>query len=145
MKLSIADYFSFLQSRWEELAQYEPLTDFLAEVAEVLAQRLETLHTYQFLMGLKLEFESLRIQILNTTPMPSLYEAFAILDSDERRRRLLPAPSTTPIEPTPIPYQMAFVANVGPRSSNRKVICHYCNIPGYTKDQCFKLHPELKQ
>ena len=27
--LSIFDYFGYLQTRWEEVAQYEPITDFL--------------------------------------------------------------------------------------------------------------------
>ena len=89
--LSITDFFGFLQSRWEELAQYEPLSDFPAAAATIVSQRLARQHTYQFLMGLKSEYESLRIQILNTSPLPSLYEAFAIIDGDERCRRLIQA------------------------------------------------------
>ena len=38
--LSVADYFGFLQSRWEELAQYEPLGDFPAAAATIVFQRL---------------------------------------------------------------------------------------------------------
>ena len=36
------------------------------------------------LMGLKPEFEPLRAQILNTSPMTSLQEAFAIVDGEDR-------------------------------------------------------------
>ncbi|GFY95250.1 hypothetical protein Acr_10g0006350 [Actinidia rufa] len=75
--LSVADYFGYLQTRWEELAQYEPLSDFPSDGA-VESKRLDRRHTYQFLMGLKSDFETLRTQILNTSPLPSLYEAFAI-------------------------------------------------------------------
>uniref|UniRef100_A0A2N9J4F8 Uncharacterized protein n=1 Tax=Fagus sylvatica TaxID=28930 RepID=A0A2N9J4F8_FAGSY len=35
--LSLVDYFGYLQSRWEELAQYEPLSDFPAEAASIVA------------------------------------------------------------------------------------------------------------
>ena len=91
MGLSVADYFGFLQSHWEELTQYEPLSDFPAATATIVSQRLARQHTYQFLMGLKSEYESLRIQILNTSPLPSLYEAFAIIDGNERRHRLIQA------------------------------------------------------
>ncbi|GFS45978.1 ubiquitin-specific protease 12 [Actinidia rufa] len=90
LELSVADYFGYLQIRWEELAQYEPLSDFPSDGA-IESKRLDRRHTYQFLMGLKSEFETLRTQILNTSPLPSLYEAFAIVDGDERRRRLLPS------------------------------------------------------
>ncbi|GFS37070.1 hypothetical protein Acr_00g0049570 [Actinidia rufa] len=69
-------------TKWEELAQYEPLSDFSSDGA-VESKCLDRRHTYQFLMGLKSEFETLRTQILNTSPLPSLYEAFAIVD-DQR-------------------------------------------------------------
>ncbi|GFS38150.1 DHHC-type zinc finger family protein [Actinidia rufa] len=87
--LSVADYFGYLQTRWEELAQYEPLSDFPSDGA-----------------------------ILNTSPLPSLYEAFAIVDGDERRRRLLPSLSESPII---VPDQRAFAA-----SSGTHLYCQHC-------------------
>ena len=80
----MVDYFGKLQSRWEELAQYELLRDFPTEAVFVVLQCLNILLTYQFLMGLKLEFESLWAQIFNTSPIPSLYKTFATIDGDER-------------------------------------------------------------
>ena len=64
--LSVVEYVCFLQSCWEELTQYEHLSDFLVAVATIVSQRLVRQHTYLFLMGLNSEYESLRIQILNT-------------------------------------------------------------------------------
>ncbi|GFS39618.1 hypothetical protein Acr_00g0063980 [Actinidia rufa] len=62
-------------------------------------------------------------KILNTSPLPSLYEAFAIIDEDERRRRLIQAPPAIFIGPTPIAYQMAFAASgSGPRSSSGSLL-----------------------
>ena len=71
------------------MAQHEPLSDIAEETANIIVQRLDRLHTYQFLMGLKSEFESLRTQSLNTLPLPSLYKAFAIIDGDECQQRLI--------------------------------------------------------
>ncbi|GFZ16805.1 hypothetical protein Acr_26g0000750 [Actinidia rufa] len=135
--LLVADYFGYLQTRWEELAQYEPLSDFPSDGA-VESKRLDRRHTYQFLMGLKPEFEALRTQILNTSPLPSLYEAFAIVDGDERRRRLLPSISLPETSST-VPDQTAFVAPFGTRP-----YCQHCHKPGHLIDRCFVLHPELK-
>ena len=59
--LSVSEFFGYLQSRWEELAQYEPLSDFPEEAASIVARQMGRLYTYQFLMGLKSEFEFLRI------------------------------------------------------------------------------------
>ncbi|GFY88680.1 hypothetical protein Acr_06g0006200 [Actinidia rufa] len=121
---------------WEELAQYEPLSDFPNdEVVE--SKRLDHRHTYQFLMGLKSDFETLRTHILNTSPLPSLYEAFATVDGDERRRRLLPSLSESHII---VPNQRAFVASLGTH-----LYCQHCRKPGHLIDHYFILHPKLKQ
>ncbi|KAG5557146.1 hypothetical protein RHGRI_007420 [Rhododendron griersonianum] len=81
--LSVAVYFDYLLSRWDELAQYEPLSEFPIEVASIVVKQQSRQHTYQFLMDLKSEFDPLRIHILNTSPMPSLYEPFATIDGEE--------------------------------------------------------------
>ncbi|GFZ14503.1 hypothetical protein Acr_24g0006930 [Actinidia rufa] len=111
--LSVANYFGFFQSRWEELAQYESLSDFLAIATTIVSQQLARQHTYQFLMGMKSKYESLRIQILNTSPLPSLYEAFAIIDGDKRRCHLIQALHAISSGPTPIANQMAFAVSSG--------------------------------
>jgi len=49
--LSMPDYFAYLQCRWEELAHYETLDDFDEKHAQLVMDRLERHHTYQFLMG----------------------------------------------------------------------------------------------
>ncbi|GFY88845.1 hypothetical protein Acr_06g0007850 [Actinidia rufa] len=143
--LSVADYFGFLQSRWEELAQYESLSDFPTAIAIIVSQRLARQHTYQFLMDLKSEYESLHIQILNTSPLPSLYEAFAIIDGDERRRRIIQTSPAISSGSTAIADQMAFAStSSGPRSFGGKPICFYRKNIGHMREQYFKLHLELK-
>ncbi|GFY97594.1 hypothetical protein Acr_12g0001350 [Actinidia rufa] len=138
LELSVADFFGYLQTRWEELAQYEPLSDFPSDGA-VESKRLDRRHTYQFLMGLKSEFETLRTQILNTSPLPSLYEAFAIVDGDERRLRILPSLSL-PESSSFVPDQRAFAA-----ASGTHLYCQHYRKPGHLIDRCWVLHPELKQ
>ena len=85
------------------------------------------------MLGLKPEFETFRTQILNTSPMPSLYEAYTTIDNDERRRRRrLGAPISTTVSASPvIAEQMAFVANSGPRSPSWRPICHHCGVVGH--------------
>ena len=74
------------------MAQYEAISDFPND-GDVEVKRLDRRHTYQFLKGLKPEFEALHTQILNTVPIPSLFEAFATVKGDECSRcLLLPSP-----------------------------------------------------
>ncbi|GFZ09598.1 hypothetical protein Acr_21g0001970 [Actinidia rufa] len=91
-----------------------------------------------FLMVLKPEFETLQTQILNTSPLSSLYEAFAIIDDDERKRKLLPASSLPETSPT-VPNQTSFIVPIGTHS-----YCQHCHKPSYLIDRCFNLHLELK-
>ncbi|GFY81196.1 FAD/NAD(P)-binding oxidoreductase family protein [Actinidia rufa] len=67
--------------------------------------------------------------ILNTSPLPSLYEAFAIIDGDERRR-LIQASPTISFGPSPISDHIAFATSSGsgPCSSGFRPICSYCEV-----------------
>ena len=44
--LSIADFFGYLQSCWEELAQYEPLSEFSAKASTIVLRCLNRQHNY---------------------------------------------------------------------------------------------------
>uniref|UniRef100_A0A2N9GKI4 Uncharacterized protein n=1 Tax=Fagus sylvatica TaxID=28930 RepID=A0A2N9GKI4_FAGSY len=126
--LSVVDYFGYLQSRWEELTQYEPLSDLPPNAASIVLAHLTRQYTYQILMGLKPEFESLCTQILNTSLMPSLYEAYVTIDSDERRRHLGLSTHATISASLVTVEQMVFAANSGPRPPSWRPTCHHCAI-----------------
>ncbi|GFY84429.1 tetratricopeptide repeat (TPR)-like superfamily protein [Actinidia rufa] len=99
-----------LHTRWEELAHHKPLSDFP-------------------MMGL---FKHISSALL-------IHEAFATVDGDEWRCRLLPSFSLP--EPSPIVLdQMAFVVSSGTRT-----YCQHCRKPGDLIDRCFDLYSELKQ
>ncbi|KAF6150750.1 hypothetical protein GIB67_020833 [Kingdonia uniflora] len=125
-----------------------------------MVKRIERQQTYQLLMGLRPEFESLHTQILNTTPVPSLFEAFAMIDGDERRRRL--ASSSAPSIPsTTVSDQMDLAAssrysdihndtrNYGSgshghgRGHGNRLVCGHGGRTGHERARCFKLYPHL--
>ncbi|GFZ20884.1 hypothetical protein Acr_29g0000460 [Actinidia rufa] len=64
---------------------------------------------------------------------------FAIVDGDERRRRILPSLSL-PESSSIVPDQRAFAA-----ASGTHLYCQHCRKPGHLIDRCWVLHPELKQ
>ncbi|GFS35611.1 hypothetical protein Acr_00g0040930 [Actinidia rufa] len=135
--LSVIDYFGYFQTRWEELAHYEPLSDFTSDGAAD-SKSLDRRHTYQFLKHLKPEFEALQTQILNTSPLPSLYEVFTTVDGDEQRHHLLPSLSLSESSPT-ILDQMTLVTPLRTRT-----YCQHRRRSSHPIDRCFDLHPELK-
>ncbi|GFY82674.1 hypothetical protein Acr_02g0009140 [Actinidia rufa] len=86
------------------------------------------------------------VGILNTSPLPSLYEAFAIIDGDERHRRLISASPAISPRSTPIADQMAFAASGSdPRSFGGKPTCSYCGNIGHIREKCFKLKRTLSK
>ncbi|GFS43548.1 hypothetical protein Acr_00g0085710 [Actinidia rufa] len=95
-----------------------------------------------------LSLTALRTQIVNTTPMPSIFEAFAMLDGDERRHRLLQLPPP-PVTESTIPDQMALVASgshfFGGHSSSERAPCSFCGGVTHGRDRCFTLHPDLRE
>lgn len=117
--------------RWDELAQYDPVIDFGA-TADVSMKRMDRLHTYFFLMGLKTDFENLRGQILNTSPLSSLLDTYAIVDGDERRR-LISIHTLSPAIGV-VSHQMAFAASSSFRPTRGKKTCHHCRDPRHIKD-----------
>uniref|UniRef100_A0A2N9IN76 GAG-pre-integrase domain-containing protein n=1 Tax=Fagus sylvatica TaxID=28930 RepID=A0A2N9IN76_FAGSY len=94
---SVVNYFGYLQSRWEELAQYEPLSDLPPD-------------------------------ILNTSTMPSLYEAYATINSYARRRHLGLLTHATVSTSSVITEQMAFAANSSPRPPSWQPFSPGCAI-----------------
>ena len=86
--------------------------------------------------------------------MPSLYEAFATVNGDERRRPIL-LPSHVPESSPPIPDQVAFAAPFSSRpGGNRPPPDNHRSYIGgnrpffqhcHTIDRYFDLHPKLKQ
>lgn len=87
-------------------------------------------------MGLKSEYKYLHIQILNTSLLPFLYEAFAIIDGDELHRHLIQVSPAISSGPTPIADQMTFADSFGsgPRSSGGGPICSYCRNTSHIRE-----------
>ncbi|KAF9621044.1 hypothetical protein IFM89_015866 [Coptis chinensis] len=80
---SVKVYYGNLKKGWDELAHYK--SQFLASISgmtPVIAKELhkasEDEQVYQFLLGLRDEYETLRCQILGTFPLPSPSEAYAM-------------------------------------------------------------------
>ncbi|GFS29711.1 hypothetical protein Acr_00g0008010 [Actinidia rufa] len=72
---------------------------------------------------------------------PAGFWAFAMIDGDEHRCRLIQPPPTVISES--ISDKMTVGATSGSHLANR-YICSHCGAPRHTKNRCFKLHPELR-
>ncbi|XP_057493174.1 uncharacterized protein LOC130778669 [Actinidia eriantha] len=147
-EMTSLQYYSALTTLWQRLdhlADYTPICS-----ADITAFRkfIDRQRVFKFLAGLRDEYDQVRCRILNINPVPSLREAFAIIQNEESRRGvMLP----------PIPSERSALVSV-PQSERRnqpthrdsgpsvgsddkdKLHCDYCQRPRHTRETCWRLH-----
>ncbi|XP_074299140.1 uncharacterized protein LOC141630175 [Silene latifolia] len=165
---SIAEYFTKLKRRWDDIDEIEPFPECQCGVLEkctcnILKKMLEASSKEKlitFLMGLDHTYEHLRTNILSMEPLPNINRAYSIMHQVESQKNitniLQTAEDTSALNaarPGPNKNGGPNVAwNVWKRdgSSNTKKPkfddrwCSACNKGGHTPATCFNLHPELR-
>ena len=71
---------------WQEFNFYQGFQAVCTEDATNWLKRLEKERVYDFLAGLDMEYDPIRVQVLGRVPFPSLGEAYAIVRQEESRR-----------------------------------------------------------
>ncbi|XP_066345762.1 uncharacterized protein [Miscanthus floridulus] len=93
---------------------------------------------FDFVMGLRSEFEPIRVQLLGRPTLPTLSEALSALIAEETRLRTIAANSPlsqhSVLAVPPLPVQVA-----GPA----KTPCSHCGRTNHPDVQCFKKYPHL--
>lgn len=84
--LSMTDYYNTLTALWLELDYYHNIKIKCSENAAALLQFIEGERLYEFLAGLNMEYDQVRVQVLGKEVPPSLSETFAIIRGEEGRR-----------------------------------------------------------
>ncbi|GJZ52807.1 retrovirus-related pol polyprotein from transposon TNT 1-94 [Tanacetum coccineum] len=150
--LTIAAFFNKLKKCWDELQNLNgfptcncgKMRECTCGVIEKFIERDSNSKLIQFLMKLSDGYESVRSQILDVDPLPSVNKAYYIVQQIEKQKQV----TNHVFEPT------AFFANMnnkGGNSSRRDVktgrndsrhevkrLCTHCNQEGHTVDQCFE-------
>nr|CAD1822688.1 unnamed protein product [Ananas comosus var. bracteatus] len=84
--LSVASYYTKLKTLWDELDDYSGTPACTCAAARDYVKKKETEKLYQFLMGLNAEtFGTVRSQILNSDPLPTLSKAYSMVTQEERQ------------------------------------------------------------
>ena len=144
--MSIQDYYSALNPLWDELALLEPKWVSMEDV--VLRQKqMEQDRLFQFLFGLRPEFEQVRSSLLHRSTFPPLEEAIAEITQEETRHSM--GKSIEEVLAVSKPgnhvktYKPPHFGKQG--SGGRKmIICHHCYEPGHIKPVCPKLNGAFK-
>ncbi|RVW66265.1 Retrovirus-related Pol polyprotein from transposon RE1 [Vitis vinifera] len=113
---------------------------------------IERERVYDFLVGLNVELDQVRVQIHGKEPLPSLNEAFAIVKGEGRRNIMLKKGNTIDnfalaiSKPSGNEEVLATNAansgrNEGKKTSEEDSLwCSYCKKNRHTRETCWKLH-----
>ncbi|XP_022852745.1 uncharacterized protein LOC111374322 [Olea europaea var. sylvestris] len=161
--MTVSVYYTKLKAIWDELSTYSQILPCTCGSAKALTVEREKECTcgsvkaltverekekvHQFLMGLNEKYNTVRSQILNTDPLPSLSRTYALVTQEERQQYVttsrLPA-----VEAVAFSTSNTNRNHASRRSSNNcdlsKQFCEYCKKTRHTKDNCFELHGYLE-
>ena len=76
---SMTEYANSLQSLWQELDHYQCIKTKCSEDAAILKSFIEKDRVYDFLAGLNVEFDQVRVQILGKDEIPTLNETISLI------------------------------------------------------------------
>jgi hypothetical protein len=138
----ITAFHSHMRFLWDQLATSEPVIKSVSDAKLVNTHRERT-RLHQFLMGVLDDFESVRSQLLNRSPLPTVNQAVNDLVREETRLKSHRSsqPHTTVLA-TPASVDPTVTAppkDHDKRQSNKKnshLICAFCKHRGHTIDQC---------
>ena len=127
---------------WDQLAAFEPFIRSVFD-AKLVSTHREYLRLHQFLMGILNNFKSVRSQLPNRSPLPTVNQAVNDLVREETRLKFHRStqPHTTVLAiPTSVdPTVIASPRGHDKRLSNQKnshLICAFCKNRGHTIDRC---------
>src|SRR6266487_2360674 len=123
--LPVTEYFGALNALWIELDQYQNLKMECSNDAAILNAVVERDRIFDFLAGLNVEFDPIRVQILGKEKLPTLTEVFYTVRSEETRRHAM-------LNQHP-PDVSALVAGKVPQPSSEIFYCDYCKKPWHHK------------
>uniref|UniRef100_A0A1S4C6M0 Retrotransposon gag domain-containing protein n=1 Tax=Nicotiana tabacum TaxID=4097 RepID=A0A1S4C6M0_TOBAC len=150
---SVSTYFTKIKSLWDEL---DALNTFSVCVCECeCGAKVKSLKAHQderllqFLMGLNDIFIGVRSNILLSSPLPSIGQAYSFVIQDEKQREIHATPAYSGESASFIATNQQgsfrkFNENRMQKTSfeSKKYlgICSYCKKPGHNIQKCYRIH-----
>ena len=147
---SVTEYANSLQSLWQELDHYQCIKTKCSEDAAILKSFIEKDRVYDFLAGLNVEFDQVRVQILGKDEIPTLNETISLIRAEESRRGVMlegqvEEKSAMMTRDQNIMKQgngQAVLSRLGLQGKDSKdsLWCTYCKKSRHTREKCWKLN-----
>ena len=96
---------------------------------------------FDFVMGLRSEFEPIRVQLLGRPTLPTLSETLSALLAEETRLKTLT--SNSPVSQHSVLGVRPLFTEVIAAASSKKTPCRHCGRTNHPDERCFKKYPHL--
>ncbi|XP_043697057.1 uncharacterized protein LOC122647814 [Telopea speciosissima] len=142
MDLSTSKYYALLRSLWQQLDHY---TDYQpTNPTDIAAYRkhVDKIRVYDFLAGLNMEYDQIRVQVLSRIAFPTLEQSYALVHTEESRRTAMlhtPTSDRSALKTAATAVPTSNGLSTTSDSSKVTVKCEHCNRPYHTKAPCWKL------
>lgn len=100
-------------------------------------------YVYDFLIGLNIENDHIRAQVLGREPFPSLRQTYSHVQQEESRRNAMLTHSRSTMIPDSNQnnFIRGFTSLSEPRLADKaKMKCDYCGRTKHTRETCWQLH-----
>ncbi|CAN6351547.1 unnamed protein product [Urochloa humidicola] len=103
---------------------------------------------FDFVMGLRSDFEPIRVQLLGRPTLPTLSETLSALMAEETRLKTLAANSMISHQPSvfavpPLSVEVDIAAAAPSKKTPHKTPCSHCGRTNHSDSKCFKKYPYL--
>ncbi|GAV59378.1 UBN2_3 domain-containing protein, partial [Cephalotus follicularis] len=131
---TVSIYYTKLKQLWDEYASLITFTSCGCETSKAYLKHDQQLKLLQFLMGLNESYNSLRIQMLMMSPLPSVGQAYSITSQEESHGGIISGAPTHGDIPT------VFYSTTHAQKNKDEVLrCEHCNWTGHKKENCYRL------
>lgn len=126
---------------WQELDYYQNFHAVCSQDATIFRQMVSKERVYDFLAGLNIEYDQIRVQILGCDPFPTVREAYAYVQQEESRRSAMVH--------QPLQDRSALVVSFAPKSGSfsksggkggsidrSQITCDYCGKDWNDRKHC---------
>ncbi|CAA0836121.1 Unknown protein, partial [Striga hermonthica] len=153
-KMSVSAYYTKMKGLWDEIdavfsAPRCSCGKCTCGMPKLFAEKVERERVYEFLMGLDDTFNTIRSQVLSTTPLPSLGVAYHLVAEDERQRLIVNSRNPT-IDGAAFQVQRQGSKPARRDDSKEKVTppqCGNCGKLWHTIENCYEIigYPENRR
>jgi len=135
--MTIDDYYNAFDRFMGPVLSMVPPSTAACDGCSKKTKFIEQFMMYQFVMGLKSEFEPVHAQLLNTSPTPSISDVLASLTAEETRLR-----SLSPAPPVIAPHSvLAAAQKTSTSASGPSTPCEHCKKTTHRSENCFSKYP----